>query len=50
MSNTRVGKVMIEYIHWLVVWIILGTEQGETTLEFINVDFKVLWRDEPLLL
>ena len=37
---------MVEDSLWLVVWVILGTQHLETTLELINVDGKILvWRN-----
>ena len=37
-SSSRVGEVMIEDIHDLIVGVILGTQQLQAALELINVD------------
>ena len=36
------GEVVVEDILGLVVWVILGTQHLETTLELINVESKIL--------
>ena len=42
LSNTGKGEVMIEDILDLIVRVILGTQQLQTTLELINVDLEAL--------